>query len=75
VFPYLARPPRSVFIKCLPLFLGVAWLAAAAFFRVQPASGWRVLLGRAVASLWYLPTGTFTGIVVIALLLNPRVRS
>ena len=71
----LGFEPRSVFIKCLLLLLGVAWIAAAAFFKAQPTAGWRFLLGCAVASLWYLPTGTFTGIVVIALLLNPKVRN
>src|SRR2546426_9243965 len=34
--------PRSTFIKCLHLFLGIAWLIALVVLVVRPASGWWV---------------------------------
>jgi hypothetical protein len=71
----LGFEPRSTFIKCLHLFLGIAWLVALIVFVMRPASGWWVILGCAAASLWYLPVGTFMSIVIIALLLTPQIRS
>jgi hypothetical protein len=64
--------PRSTFIKCLLLILGLAWIGAVVFFAVRPVSGRSVIFGCAVGSLWYLPSGTFTGILVLALLLTTR---
>jgi len=71
----LGFEPRSTVIKCLHLFLGIAWLIALIIFVVRPASGWWVLLGCAAASLWYLPVGTLMSCVVIALLLTPQLRN
>ena len=67
--------PRSTFIKCLHLFLGLAWLIGLAAFVVRPASGWWVVLGCGVATLWYLPIGTLLSIIVVVLLLMPQLRS
>jgi hypothetical protein len=71
----LGLEPRSTVIKCLHLFLGIAWLIALIIFVVRPASGWWVLLGCAAASLWYLPVGTLMSVVVMALLLTPQLRN
>jgi len=71
----LGFEPRSMFIKCLHLFLGIAWLVALIAFVMRPAPGWWAILGCAAASLWYLPAGTFMSIMVIALLLTPQIRS
>jgi len=71
----LGFEPRSTPIKCLHLFLGVAWLVALLVFALRPASGWWVVLCCAAASLWYSPVGTFLSIAVIALLLTPQIRS
>lgn len=67
--------PRGAFIKSLHVALGLAWLVASIIFAIRPSSGWFMVLGCAVASLWYLPAGTFVGIVVIALLMAPQTRS
>jgi hypothetical protein len=71
----LGFKPRSTFIKCLHLFLGIAWLIGLILFIMRPASGWWVILVCAAASLWYLPIGTFMSIVVITLLVTPHIRS
>ena len=44
--------PRSTFIKCLHLFLGVAWLITLIVLLVRPASGWWLALCCGVATLW-----------------------
>jgi hypothetical protein len=71
----LGFEPRSTVIKCLHLFLGIAWLIALVVFAVRPMSGWWAVLCCAIMSLWYLPMGTVLSIVVIALLLTPQMRS
>lgn len=67
--------PRSTFIKCVHLLLGIAWLIALITFAVRPASGWWVAVGCGVATLWYLPVGTVVSIIVIVLLLTSQLRS
>ena len=67
--------PRSTVIKCLHLFLGIAWLIGLGAFIVRPTSGWWVLLCCGVATLWYLPIGTSLSIIVVVLLLTPQLRS
>lgn len=66
---------RSTFMKCLHVSLGIAWLIGLAVLVMRPASGWWVVLGCGVATLWYLPIGTFVSIVVIVLLMTPQLRS
>ena len=68
----LGFEPRGTFIKCLHLFLGLAWLVALMVFVLRPATGWWVMLGCGVASLWYLPVGTIASLIVIGLLLTPQ---
>ena len=60
--------PRSTTIKCLHLFLGVAWLIALVAFIMRPPFGSWVLLVCAISTLWYLPIGTVASITIIALL-------
>lgn len=67
--------PRSTFIKCVHLLLGIAWLTALATLASRAAVGWWLALACGVATLWYLPLGTVTSIIVIALLLTPQLRS
>ena len=70
----LGFEPRSTVIKCLHLFLGIAWLVALIVFVRRPASGWWAVPGCAAASLWYVPVGTLVSVVVMALLLTPQLR-
>jgi hypothetical protein len=42
---------RSTCIKCLHLFLGIAWLVELMVFVTRPASGRWVILGCGAASL------------------------
>jgi hypothetical protein len=67
--------PRSRFIKCLHIVLGISWLIGLAAFVMRPPSGWWMVLCCGVATLWYLPIGTFLSIIVIVLLLTPQLRS
>ncbi len=67
--------PRSTFIKCLHLILGIAWLISLLLFAFRPSTGWWALLGCALASLWYLPVGTLLSIVIIALLMTAQLRN
>jgi hypothetical protein len=70
----LGFEPRSTFIKCLHLLLGIAWLISLLVFGLRPASGWWAVLFCAVASLWYLPVGTLLSLIVLVLLLTPQLR-
>src|SRR6476620_526338 len=67
--------PRSTTIKCLHLFLGIAWLIGAVAFIVRPLFGSWLLLACAIATLWYLPIGTIISITLIALLLTRSFRA
>src|SRR5262245_13583083 len=66
--------PRGTVVKCLHLFLGIAWLVALVVFTLHPSPGWWLVLGCAIASLWYLPIGTVVSVLVIVLLLTSPVR-
>lgn len=68
----LGLEPRSTLIKCLHLFLGAAWLAAAALFALFPGAGWWAVLLCSICSLWYLPIGTVASLVVIVLLMTSK---
>ena len=67
--------PRGTPIKCLHLFLGIAWLTALLLFGFHPALGWWGFLFCALASLWYLPMGTFSSLIILALLFTPAMRN
>jgi len=71
----LGFEPRSTFVKCLHIVLGITWLVALIVFIMRPALGWWIIFGCAAASLWYLPVGTVMSVVIIALLLTPQIRS
>jgi hypothetical protein len=58
--------PRSTFIKCLHLGLGLAWLTSLIVFVVRPAAGWWLLMSCAV--------GTLLGTIVALLLVISNAR-
>ena len=64
--------PRSRLIKWVHVLLGLLWLTGLMSAFYEPASGWWILLGSAVATLWYLPIGTVSSIIVIIVLLLTR---
>lgn len=67
--------PRSKFVKFVHVFLGIAWIIASVVFLSRPGAGWWAVLFCSLASLWYLPIGTFVSIIVIGLLSSPQLRS
>lgn len=60
--------PRSTFVKSAHVVLGIAWLVAAVGFLA--GAGWAKwgIAGCAVASLWYVPFGTFLAIAELLVL-------
>ncbi|MCA9242513.1 MAG: hypothetical protein KDA32_01055 [Phycisphaerales bacterium] len=68
-------PPRSTAMKLIHVALGAAWLVSIAMFGFRARSGWGAMLACAIAGLWYLPFGTLIGVILIALLCLPRVRT
>ena len=64
--------PRSTLVKCIQLFLGIAWLVALVVFIIRPMPGRRFILGCAAGSLWYLPVGTVVNLIIIVLILVLR---
>lgn len=57
--------PRSTGMKMAFVLFGLAWLTAAvAFLRREPWSR-GALAAVAVATLWYLPVGTFVSVLVL----------
>jgi hypothetical protein len=67
--------PRSALMKCVHVVLGTAWLAGVALFDLKTSAGGWLLLGCAIATLWYLPLGTMFSLIVIALLLTGALRA
>ena len=74
VFTAVGMDPRGVFVKCLHVFVGAAWLGVVAWFAVGGRRAWFPMLVCAAGGLWYLPFGTLISLVVIALLFVPAVR-
>jgi hypothetical protein len=64
--------PRSTFIKCVHLLLGIAWLIALVVLAARPVLGRWIALGCGVGTLWYLPMGTIIGTIIIVILLAPK---
>ena len=60
--------PKSTVVKCVHVFLGLAWLVSLAGFAVRASWGRSALLVCSVASFWYLPIGTLIGVVTLAIL-------
>ncbi|MGH2652297.1 MAG: hypothetical protein ACRDHK_13930 [Actinomycetota bacterium] len=67
--------PRSTLMKATFVVLGVAWLAVTMAFALKLRWAWTAMMIFAVGTLWYLVVGTFTSVVIIALLLLPSARS
>ena len=67
--------PRGVFVKCLHVFIGTAWLGVVAWFALGGRRAWSAMLVCAVGGLWHLPFGTLISVVVMALLFVPAVRA
>ncbi len=60
--------PRSTLIRAVHVALGIAWLVAAAGVLTRAAWASPATVACAVASLWYLPSGTLIGAVELLLL-------
>lgn len=67
--------PRSSLMKGMHVALGVGWIVVTACFLIGWPWTWAGMLACAVLSLWYLPFGTLIGVILIALLLLPPLRS
>ncbi|MBL8063684.1 MAG: hypothetical protein JNK32_11725 [Anaerolineales bacterium] len=59
--------PHSTFMKAVFVVYGLAGLIAAAGYASELPWGGKALLVVAVTGLWYLPFGTFTGILALIL--------
>jgi hypothetical protein len=55
--------PRSACVKGLHVVLGLGWLAAGGCLAAGVPWAREILIGCAVASLWYLPIGTVIAVV------------
>lgn len=66
--------PRSTLMKSIFIFYGLATLLMAVCFAVGLPWAWWGLLATAVLGLWYVPIGTLTNLVMLALLLLPPLR-
>jgi len=66
--------PRSPVIKFLHVGLGLAWLVSAICFALRVSTGYWMLLGCTVGTLWYLPLETLLSLVQVALLLLSHTR-
>ncbi|MCA9741334.1 MAG: hypothetical protein H6695_06430 [Deferribacteres bacterium] len=56
------------------VFLGISWLIFLAAILFGQQWGWFMGLLLCIATLWYLPVGTFISLVVLALLLMYRAQ-
>src|SRR5688572_19467825 len=70
----LGIAPRSTLMKSVFVVYGVATLLTAACFALGLPWAWWGLCATAVLGLWYLPVGTFTNLVMLALLLLSPLR-
>jgi hypothetical protein len=60
--------PRSTLMKSIFVIYGVAWLIIISFFTQRLRWAWWAMLVAAAGSLWYLPVGTISSMIQIALL-------
>ncbi len=67
--------PRSTLMKSIFVFYGLAWLIVTSFFAQKLQWTWWAMLIAAAGSLWYLPIGTVSSLIQIALLLLLRRQS
>ena len=66
--------PRSTGMKTTFATFGIVWLVIIVAFALGKTWAWWAMLGAAIGSLWYLPIGTATSVVIIALLFVPAVK-
>src|SRR5262249_36778304 len=62
-------PARSTGMKVAFVVLGALGFLAMGLFLAGHGWGWPAMIGVAAATLWYLPVGTASSVLVIALLL------
>lgn len=67
--------PRSPLVKGLHVLLGVTWLVAAVALAARQSWARGLLVGCAVASLWYVPVGTLIAVLELVLLFLPGLRA
>lgn len=60
--------PRSTLMKTIFVVYGVLWLIVVSFFAQKQRWAWTAMLVAAMGSLWYLPFGTVSSMIQIALL-------
>ena len=61
--------PRSPLMKGIFVSYGVAWLIITSFFAQKLRWTWWAMLMAAIGTLWYLPVGTVSSLIQIALLI------
>jgi len=61
--------PRSPLMKGIFVSYGVTWLIITSFFAQKLRWTWWAMLGAAIGTLWYLPVGTVSSLIQIALLI------
>lgn len=67
-------PPRSTLMKSIFVVYGLASILIAICFALRLPWAWAGMLAIGVLGLWYLPIGSVTCLVTIALLLLPGLR-
>jgi len=67
-------PPRSTSMKIIVVVFGLAWSGATAGFATGAMWGGPALVLLSVATLWYLPAGTLTSVLILLALRVLRVR-
>ena len=60
--------PRSILMKGIFVGYGTVWLFIIALFALKKSLTWDLMLLAAIASLWYLPVGTFCSVLQILVL-------
>jgi len=60
--------PRSILMKGIFAAYGTVWLFIIALFALKKSLTWDLMLLASLASLWYLPVGTFLSVTQIVLL-------
>jgi hypothetical protein len=58
-------PPRSTGMKIVFVLFGLAWIVTAIGYARHAPWGRTAMVAMGVASLWYLPVGTFSSALVI----------
>ncbi|MGH9969100.1 MAG: hypothetical protein ACREBG_15035 [Pyrinomonadaceae bacterium] len=64
--------PRSSLMKGILVVYGVVWLIITSFFSQKLQWAWWAMLIAAIGALWYLPIGTISSLLQVALLIVLR---